>query len=86
MTQSWTSDSLTRLLSSQAEARVWAGRLRRSSPPTELALLSWRVGRGALDDTVTSLHALGSPDAVGITVDMTDPDSIAGGFQEVGER
>ena len=34
-------------------------------------------GRAALDDTVTALHSLGSPDAVGISVDMTDPASIA---------
>lgn len=43
-------------------------------------------GRDALDDAVKSLHALGSPDAVGISVDMTDPRSIAGGFQEIGDR
>jgi NAD(P)-dependent dehydrogenase (short-subunit alcohol dehydrogenase family) len=43
-------------------------------------------GRGALDDTVASLQALGSPDAVGISVDMTDPASIASGFREVGGR
>ena len=43
-------------------------------------------GRTALDDTVASLLALGSPDAVGISVDMTDPASIAAGFQEVGDR
>ena len=30
-------------------------------------------GREALDDTVAALRALGSPDAVGISVDMTDP-------------
>jgi NAD(P)-dependent dehydrogenase (short-subunit alcohol dehydrogenase family) len=43
-------------------------------------------GRDALDDAVNSLHALGSPDAVGISVDMTDSGSIASGFQEVGDR
>ena len=43
-------------------------------------------GRDALDDTVESLGALGSPDAVGISVDMTDPHSIDAGFEEVGER
>ena len=43
-------------------------------------------GRAALDETVASLHSLGSPDAVGISVDMTDPGSIAEGFREVGER
>ena len=35
------------------------------------------AGQAALDDTVASLRALGSPDAVGISVDMTDPASIA---------
>ncbi len=43
-------------------------------------------GREALDDTVASLKAAGSPDAVGISVDMTDPESIDAGFREVQER
>ena len=43
-------------------------------------------GREALDDTAASLRAAGSPDAVGISVDMTDPGSIAAGFEEVADR
>ncbi len=43
-------------------------------------------GRDALDETVASLLALGSPDAVGLSVDMTDPISIATGFGEVADR
>jgi 3-oxoacyl-[acyl-carrier protein] reductase len=43
-------------------------------------------GREALDETAAALLAAGSPDAVGISVDMTDPGSIAAGFAEVGER
>jgi NAD(P)-dependent dehydrogenase (short-subunit alcohol dehydrogenase family) len=43
-------------------------------------------GRGALDDTAASLRAAGSPDAVGISVDMTDAGSIATGFDEVADR
>jgi NAD(P)-dependent dehydrogenase (short-subunit alcohol dehydrogenase family) len=43
-------------------------------------------GREALDETVAALEGLGSPDAVGISVDMTDPGSISGGFAEVGDR
>ena len=43
-------------------------------------------GRAALDDTVAALHAAGSPDAVGFSVDMTDPASIDAGFAEVGDR
>ena len=43
-------------------------------------------GRAALDETVATLHSLGSPDAVGISVDMTDPESITQAFREVGER
>ncbi len=43
-------------------------------------------GRQALDDTVSALRAAGSPDAVGISVDMTDPDSIGDGFTEVASR
>ena len=43
-------------------------------------------GRGALDDTVATLQALGSPEALGIGVDMTDPTSIAAGFREVADR
>src|SRR3984957_9938323 len=43
-------------------------------------------GRTALDDTVAALRDLGSPDAVGISVDMTDPASITAGFRDVEER
>jgi NAD(P)-dependent dehydrogenase (short-subunit alcohol dehydrogenase family) len=43
-------------------------------------------GREALDETVTALTELGSPDAVGISVDMTDAASIDAGFREVQDR
>jgi NAD(P)-dependent dehydrogenase (short-subunit alcohol dehydrogenase family) len=43
-------------------------------------------GREALDDTVKALRAAGSPDALGISVDMTDRASIERGFEDVGER
>src|ERR1700731_173615 len=43
-------------------------------------------GRGALDETVAQLTELGSPDAVGLTVDARDAVSIANGFAELGER
>ena len=43
-------------------------------------------GQAALDAAVESLLAAGAPDAVGISVDMTDADSIAAGFATVGER
>lgn len=43
-------------------------------------------GREALDDTVSTLRAAGSPDAVGVSVDMTDADSIGEGFTEVANR
>jgi 3-oxoacyl-[acyl-carrier protein] reductase len=42
--------------------------------------------RVALDAAVTSLKEAGAPDAVGISVDMSDGESIAAGFAEVGER
>lgn len=43
-------------------------------------------GRAALDEAVRSLLAAGSPDAVGLSVDMTDAASIARGFDEVRQR
>jgi 3-oxoacyl-[acyl-carrier protein] reductase len=43
-------------------------------------------GREALDDTVASLEKAGSPDAVGISVDMTDPRSIQAAFDQVAKR
>jgi NAD(P)-dependent dehydrogenase (short-subunit alcohol dehydrogenase family) len=43
-------------------------------------------GRGALDAAVASLREAGAPDAVGITADMSDAESIADGFAEVTER
>jgi NAD(P)-dependent dehydrogenase (short-subunit alcohol dehydrogenase family) len=43
-------------------------------------------GREALDDTVAALQAVGSPDAVGLSVDMTDPGSIREAYAELHER
>jgi 3-oxoacyl-[acyl-carrier protein] reductase len=43
-------------------------------------------GREALDDTVARLTELGSPDAVGLSVDASDATSIINGFAELGER
>jgi NAD(P)-dependent dehydrogenase (short-subunit alcohol dehydrogenase family) len=43
-------------------------------------------GREALEETAAALRAAGSPDAVGIEVDVTVPASIEDGFREVGER
>jgi 3-oxoacyl-[acyl-carrier protein] reductase len=43
-------------------------------------------GRGALDETAQALREAGSPDTVGITVDMTDPASIDAGFSQVKDR
>ncbi len=43
-------------------------------------------GKAALDDTVTQLRALGSPDAVGLSVDVTDPVAIEAAFAELGAR
>ncbi|MBB3750541.1 NAD(P)-dependent dehydrogenase (short-subunit alcohol dehydrogenase family) [Mycolicibacterium sp. BK634] len=42
--------------------------------------------QGPLDAAAESLRAAGSPDAVGISVDMNDADSIATAFAEVAER
>ncbi|MBB5160619.1 NAD(P)-dependent dehydrogenase (short-subunit alcohol dehydrogenase family) [Mycobacterium sp. AZCC_0083] len=43
-------------------------------------------GRGALDETVARLTELGSPDAVGLSVDVGHATSIINGFAELGER
>ncbi len=43
-------------------------------------------GQEALDSAVTALTALGSPDAVGLSVDMTDAASIDAGFRQVQDR
>ena len=43
-------------------------------------------GQAALDSAVETLRASGAPDAMGITVDMTDAVSIAAGFATVSER
>ena len=43
-------------------------------------------GRAALDAAVESLRDAGAPDAVGISVDMTDAASILSGFDEVAAR
>jgi 3-oxoacyl-[acyl-carrier protein] reductase len=43
-------------------------------------------GQQALDETVEALLATGAPEALGISVDMTDASSIEGGFAEVARR
>jgi 3-oxoacyl-[acyl-carrier protein] reductase len=43
-------------------------------------------GRDALDETAAALRAAGSPEAIGIGVDVTDAASIEAGFREVAER
>ena len=40
----------------------------------------------ALDAAVDSLRSAGAPDAVGVSVDMADADSIAAGFDTVAQR
>jgi 3-oxoacyl-[acyl-carrier protein] reductase len=42
--------------------------------------------RAALDVAVELLKSAGAPEAVGISVDMSDADSIAAGFAEVSDR
>ncbi len=43
-------------------------------------------GADALDEAVAKLRDAGSPDAVGISVDMSDAGSIAAGFETVAQR
>lgn len=43
-------------------------------------------GHQALDAAVSSLRRAGAPDAVGISVDMTDAESISAGFAAVAQR
>lgn len=43
-------------------------------------------GHQALDAAVSSLRRAGAPDAVGISVDMTDAESISAGFDAVAQR
>jgi len=43
-------------------------------------------GRDALDDTVAALRRLGSPDAVGLAVDVLDPADIDGAFTALDAR
>jgi len=43
-------------------------------------------GAEALDDAVSILRDAGAPDAVGISVDMSDASSIAAGFDTVAQR
>ncbi len=43
-------------------------------------------GQEALDGAVASLREAGAPDAVGLSVDMSDAKSIAAGFDAIAER
>jgi len=42
--------------------------------------------KAALDSAVESLRSAGAPEAIGISVDMSDADSIAAGFAQVSQR
>ena len=43
-------------------------------------------GRDALDETADALRSLGSPEAMGISVDMSDPASITAGFAQINDQ
>lgn len=43
-------------------------------------------GRDALDETVAVLRERGAPDALGLSVDLTDPPAIDAAFAAIGER
>lgn len=43
-------------------------------------------GTGALDETVAALSERGSPDPVGLSVDVTDPARVTEAFAELGQR
>jgi 3-oxoacyl-[acyl-carrier protein] reductase len=43
-------------------------------------------GQAAIDETLDSLRGRGCPDAVGLSVDVTDPESIDAAFATIGER
>src|ERR1044071_6634691 len=43
-------------------------------------------GAEAIDETVAELERRGSPDAVGLSVDLTDPAAIESAFAHLGER
>ena len=43
-------------------------------------------GADAIDDTLRELRRRGCPDAVGLSVDLTDPAAIDGAFAALGER
>jgi 3-oxoacyl-[acyl-carrier protein] reductase len=43
-------------------------------------------GQAAIDETVDELLRRGSPEAFGVSVDMTDPASITAAFDEIGGR
>ena len=43
-------------------------------------------GRAALDEAVAGLRAAGSPDAIGLSVDLGKADEIAAAFRTIGER
>lgn len=42
--------------------------------------------QGRLDDTVPQLHGLGSPDAFGVSTDVTDRESVERAFAAIGAR
>jgi 3-oxoacyl-[acyl-carrier protein] reductase len=43
-------------------------------------------GQAAIDDTLAELRRRGCPDALGLSVDLTDPAAIEGAFAEIGDR
>lgn len=43
-------------------------------------------GTEAIDETVEELRRRGAPDALGLSVDLTDPEAIDGAFATIGDR
>jgi NAD(P)-dependent dehydrogenase (short-subunit alcohol dehydrogenase family) len=43
-------------------------------------------GKAAIDDTLAELRRRGCPDALGLSVDLTDPAAIEATFAEIGDR
>ena len=65
---------------------AWAAPRRSAWPTTARASRCSRAARSELDETVAALRERGSPDAVGLSVDVTDARAVEAAFAELGAR
>ena len=67
-------------------ARAWGRAIAEAFADDGARVAILARGSEAIEETVQELRRRGSPDAVGLSVDLTDPAAIRQAFATIGER